>query len=358
MVPLEIEGCSVVFGQDGFRQLNTHLTDTQNKISKIIILCDEHTHESCLPALAENVPALSQYEILEIPAGEEHKNLDTCRQIWEAMSELHADRHTLLINLGGGVVTDMGGFAASCYMRGVPFVNIPTTLLAQVDASVGGKTGVDLNGLKNIIGLFSLPRMVVVSSVFLQTLRQAEVLSGFAEMLKHGLIRSRAHWEELSSSPDFSLESTEKLVYDSVKIKYDVVQEDPTEKGIRKMLNFGHTVGHAVETYFMNTPTPISHGHAVAIGMVCEVWLSAQLCGLDGHFAAAFREYIKGLYGGIPVPENAIPEILDIMRHDKKNTGKGINFTLLEDIGQASIDHYVDETIIQEALRFYNGQKE
>lgn len=354
MAPLEIDGCSVVFGQQGFDHLNTYLINNQDKTYKVIVLCDEHTHELCLPILAENVPALSEYEILEIPAGEEHKNLDTCRQIWEAMSDLHADRRTLVINLGGGVVTDMGAFAASCYMRGVPFINIPTTLLSQVDASVGGKTGVDLNGLKNIIGLFSLPRMVVVSSVFLPTLPQGEVLSGFAEMLKHGLIRSRKHWEELSSSPDFSLESTEKLVYDSVKIKYEVVKEDPTEKGIRKTLNFGHTIGHAVETYFMETPTPISHGHAVAIGMVCEVWLSTRLCALDGHFADAFREYIKGLYGDISIPGEAIPQILEIMRHDKKNTEKGINFTLLEDIGQASIDHYAGEELIREAIGFYN----
>ena len=355
MTPLEIDGCRVAFGAEGFGQLDKYLSDRQDEISQIILLCDENTHEHCLPLLAENVPSLIGYEIVEIPAGEAYKNLDTCRQIWESLCDLHADRRTLLVNLGGGVITDMGGFAASCYMRGIPFVNIPTTLLSQVDASVGGKTGVDLNGIKNIIGLFSLPRLVVVSPVFLSSLPQREVLSGFAEMLKHGLIRSRTHWEDLSGAEDFSIEKTAQLVYDSVKIKYDVVREDPTEKGLRKTLNFGHTIGHAVETHFMGTPNPISHGHAVAIGMVCEIWLSVQLCGLDADFAPAFREYVKGLYGEMDVPREAIPQILDIMRHDKKNTGKGINFTLLEDIGRATIDHYADEDLIRRAILFYDG---
>lgn len=355
MTPLEIDDCRVVFGPEGFAELDAMLADGRKVFSQIVVLCDENTHEHCLPVLAENVPSLVKYEILEIPAGEEYKNLDTCRRIWEALCDFRADRRTLLINLGGGVVTDMGGFAASCYMRGIPFVNIPTTLLAQVDASVGGKTGVDLNGIKNIVGVFSLARLVVVNSLFLTSLPQGEVLSGFAEMLKHGLIRSRTHWEELSGAKDFSLEKTARLVYDSVKIKYDVVREDPTEKGLRKILNFGHTVGHAVETYFMDTPAPISHGHAVAVGMVCESWLSSRAGALDEKFAPALREYVKGLYGDTPVPREAIGQILETMRHDKKNTGKGINFTLLEQIGRASIDHYIDEELIRQSILFYNS---
>ena len=354
MTPLQIDGCRIAFGEDGFALLDALLREKQPASRQIVVLCDENTHEHCLPILAENVPSLTEYEILEIPAGEQHKNLDTCRHIWEALCDLHADRRTLLINLGGGVVTDMGGFAASCYMRGISFVNIPTTLLAQVDASVGGKTGVDLNGLKNIIGRFALPDMVVVSPVFLPTLPQREILSGFAEMLKHGLIRSREHWQELSSEQDFSLEKTARLVYDSIRIKYDVVQEDPTEKGLRKILNFGHTIGHAVETCLLDTETPVSHGHAVAIGMVCESWLSGKICGLDAAFAPALREYVQGLYGSTPIAPQAIDTILEAMRHDKKNTQQGINFTLLEAVGKASYDHYVDPELIRRAILFYN----
>ena len=354
MNPLEIDGCRVAFGAEGMEMLDHYLSENQDNISKIIVLCDEHTHPLCLPVLAENLPSLTEYEILEIPAGESHKNTDTCRQIWEALTDLGADRRSLMVNLGGGVVCDMGGFTASCYMRGIRFINIPTTLLSQVDASVGGKTGVDLGGIKNIVGLFSLPEMVVVHSAFLSTLPQSEVLSGFAEMIKHGLIRSRAHWEELSSSADFSMEKTGQLVYDSVRIKYDVVREDPTEKGLRKILNFGHTIGHAVETYLMDTPSPVSHGHAVAIGMVCEAWLSAQFCGLDAHFTEALRDYIKDLYGDTPLPREAYPAMLDIMRHDKKNTPQGINFTLLESVGHATADHYIAPESILRALDFYN----
>ena len=355
MTPLEINGCQVAFGADGFARLETFLCENREEFSRIVVLCDNNTHEHCLPMLAENVPSLTDYEIVEIPAGESYKNLDTCRQIWEALCDLKADRHTLQINLGGGVITDIGGFVASCYMRGIPFVNIPTTLLSQVDASVGGKTGVDLGGIKNIIGLFSLPCMVVVHAGFLTSLPQEEILSGFAEMLKHGLIRSRKHWEDLSGTKDFSFEKTEKLIYDSVRIKYDVVREDPTEKGLRKTLNFGHTVGHAVETYFMDTPTPLSHGHAVAIGMVCEAWLSGEFCTLDKAFAPAVRDYVKGLYGAVEVPVQAIPQILEIMLHDKKNSRKGINFTLLEAIGEASIDHYLDPEAIRRSILFYNA---
>lgn len=358
MTPLEIDGCRILFGEEGFAALDALLKEKRNAGARIVVLCDENTHAHCLPPLAENVPSLSEYEIVEIPAGEEYKNLDTCRQIWESLSDLHADRRTLLVNLGGGVVSDMGGFAASCYMRGIPFVNIPTTLLAQVDASVGGKTGVDLGGIKNIVGCFALPEMVVVSPVFLSSLPQREVLSGFAEMLKHGLIRSRAHWQALSGSKDFSLEETAHLVYDSIRIKYDVVREDPKEKGVRKVLNFGHTIGHAVESYFMDTDAPISHGHAVAIGMVCESWLSAQLSTLEVGFPPALREYVKGLYGPTHLPEEAVETMVETMRHDKKNTHRGINFTLLQQVGCSSFDHYVDEPLIRQALRFYNESGE
>lgn len=357
MKELEIDRCKIVFSEEGFESLDNYLKEIAPTTSKTIILCDDITHELCLPRFAERLENLDpQYEIIEIPHGEEYKNIDTCTQIWESLSDIGADRHSLLINLGGGVVCDMGGYAASCYMRGIRFINVPTTLLSQVDASVGGKTGVDLGGLKNIVGLFTLPDMVLVSGIFLPTLPEYEILSGFAEMIKHGMIRSRSHWEELSSSADFDINTLEKLIYDSVHIKYDVVLEDPREKNIRKSLNFGHTIGHAIESFLMKTDRAISHGHAVAIGMVCECYLSIKECGLSEDFVVAFKEYICGIYPVVDIKNEELDEIMEIMSHDKKNSSKGINFSLLKSIGDVSIDHYIPQEDIKNAILFYTYQ--
>ncbi|MDD4820461.1 MAG: 3-dehydroquinate synthase [Flavobacteriales bacterium] len=353
MNELHIDKCQILFGDKGIASLDEYLEKNAENITKIIILGDTNSFEHALVPLVERLEHLGEYEMIEIDPGEENKNIDTCTQLWETLAEIGADRRSLLINVGGGVVCDMGGYVASCYMRGIRFINIPTTLLSQVDASVGGKTGVDLGQLKNIVGLFTLPEMVVVSSLFLSTLPQREILSGFAEMIKHGLIMSEKHWKELSSQADFSLEKIEKLVYDSVKIKYDVVLQDPHEKGIRKALNFGHTIGHAIEGHLMNTQNAISHGHAVAVGMVSEVWLSTKICGLDEHFATSFKEYIKEMYPLANITEDDLPDVMSLMAHDKKNTERGINFSLLKNIGEVSIDHYIPEETIKEAIRFY-----
>lgn len=354
MKELEIDRCRIVFSDTGFKALDDYLKEIAPSTSKTIILCDDITHELCLPRFAERLENLDpQYEIIEIPHGEENKNIETCTQIWEALSDIGADRHSLIINLGGGVICDMGGYAASCYMRGIRFINVPTTLLSQVDASVGGKTGVDLGVLKNIVGLFTLPEMVLVSGVFLSTLPESEILSGFAEMIKHGLIRSRSHWQELSSSSEFDIETLERVIYDSVHIKYDVVLEDPREKNIRKSLNFGHTIGHAIESFLMKTDRAISHGHAVAIGMVCECYLSGDECGLSGDFIVAFKEYIRGLYPVVDIKEEDIEPIIEIMSHDKKNSSRGINFSLLKDIGDVSINHYIEPEKIKKAILYY-----
>lgn len=353
MNTLHIDKCQIVFGEEGIKALDGYLEKNASSISKVIILGDTNSFEHCLMPFIERLEHLSEYEMIEIDPGEENKNIATCTQLWETLAEIGADRRSLLINIGGGVVCDMGGYVASCYMRGIRFVNVPTTLLSQVDASVGGKTGVDLGKLKNIVGLFTLPEMVVVSSLFLSSLPQREILSGFAEMIKHGLIMSEKHWKELSSQADFSLEKLEKLVYDSVKIKYEVVLEDPREKGIRKALNFGHTIGHAIEGHLMDSENAISHGHAVAVGMVAEVWLSVKECALDEHFASAFKEYIKGMYPSVNICEKDLPSIMALMAHDKKNTERGINFSLLKNVGEVSIDHYINEQEIKEAIRFY-----
>ena len=353
MNTLQIDKCQIVFGEQGISALDTYLETNATSISKIIILGDTNSFENCLVPLVERLEHLGEYEMIEIEPGEENKNIDTCTQLWESLAEMGADRKSLLINIGGGVVCDMGGYVASCYMRGIRFINIPTTLLSQVDASVGGKTGVDLGKLKNIVGLFTLPEMVVVSSLFLSTLPEREILSGFAEMIKHGLIMSKPHWEALSGQSNFSYDTLEHLVFDSVKIKHDVVIQDPHEKGIRKALNFGHTIGHAIEGFLMDSKNAISHGHAVAVGMVAEIWLSTQICSLDQGFAEDFKEYIKGLYPKVNITKDDIPAIMALMAHDKKNTEKGINFSLLKNIGEVSIDHYIPSETIEKAILFY-----
>src|ERR1700759_1222416 len=262
------------------------------KYSRVFILTDENTGEHCLPLVTKHFTE-DNYDLIEVPYGEENKNIDTCTGIWKLLIDFGADRKALMINLGGGVITDMGGFAASTFKRGIDFVQVPTTLLSQVDASVGGKTGIDLDGVKNIIGTFTQPKAVFIEHEFLKTLPPRQILSGLAEMLKHGLIADAAYWNKLKFS-DLESPSAE-LVYHSVEIKNKVVIEDPHEKGIRKSLNFGHTIGHAIETYsLLNDGNPLTHGEAIAAGMICEAQLSAIKIGLSEDEVKEITEVISG----------------------------------------------------------------
>jgi len=267
------------FTSKAYEVLNAHLAETN--YSKVFVLVDENTHELCLPSFMANIHGDYPYEIIEIEAGEIHKNIETCTQVWAALSELDGDRKSLLINLGGGVVTDLGGFVASAFKRGIAFINVPTTLLAMVDASVGGKTGVDLGVLKNQIGVINQPEMVLVIPSFLATLEERQLNSGFAEMLKHGLIQDAAYWEELKTFTSF--EEVKKTIRHSILIKDAVVLKDPTEQNLRKVLNFGHTLGHAIESYFLDSPDheTLLHGEAIAVGMVLEGFLSKEITGLS-----------------------------------------------------------------------------
>ncbi|XHR97363.1 3-dehydroquinate synthase family protein [Mucilaginibacter sp. UC70_90] len=241
--------------------------------SKFFILADENTGAHCLPLLTSKLTDFNNYDLIEVSSGEESKNIDFCVGVWKMLIDFGADRKSLMINLGGGVITDMGGFAASTYKRGIDFVQVPTTLLSQVDASVGGKTGIDVDGIKNIIGTFTMPKAVFIAHEFLQSLPPRQILSGLAEMLKHGLIVDAAYWNKLKNS-DLKNPSVE-LVHRSVQIKNEITIQDPHEKGIRKALNFGHTIGHAVETYsLLHDEDSLSHGEAVAIGMICESYLA------------------------------------------------------------------------------------
>src|ERR1700712_3643615 len=322
--------------------------------SRFFVLTDENTAKHCLPVIRKQIDRLDNFDIIEINAGEESKNIDFCVGVWKMLIDFAADRQSLLINLGGGVISDLGGFAASTYKRGIDFVHVPTTLLSQVDASVGGKTGIDLDNIKNIIGTFSQPKAVFIEHSFLQTLPVRQILSGLAEMLKHGLIMDAGYWNLLKSS-DLKKPSAE-LVYKSVSIKNKVVIEDPHEKGIRKSLNFGHTVGHAVETYsLMNDTDPLSHGEAIAIGMICEAKLSNRKIGLSDADLHEINGVIGSLYPRYKLEESYNDTLYELMQKDKKNQSGKINCTLLTNIGQCRIDNICTEDELFESIRYYSS---
>ncbi len=317
----------------------------------IVILCDENTHESCVPAVLSEIEAAVSIEIIEIESGELHKNIDTCQKIWNALTDFRADRKSLLLNIGGGVITDMGGFVASTYLRGIDFVNFPTTLLSMVDASVGGKTGVDLGIHKNRIGTFTVAQQTFVYPDFLQTLEQSEILSGFAEMLKHGLIASKSHFKDLKSLKSIEASSLKSRIETSVMIKYEIVQKDPKERGLRKILNFGHTIGHAIESYHLANENPILHGFAVGIGMYYETELAFQIGMLSEEDKKSVQQTLDKWYLIPTYNEAQIKVFIELMKSDKKNVSQELNFALIDEIGHCQYDIQVDEKRIQEALK-------
>lgn len=320
---------------------------------KIFILTDQTTHDMCLPKL-QNFLCLKGAQSIVIKAGDTNKTLDSLAEVWTALSQGGATRHSLMINLGGGMVTDLGGFAASTFKRGIDFINIPTTLLAMVDASVGGKTGINFGGLKNEIGVFSDSKFVIINTQFLDTLDHDNICSGYAEMLKHGLISDNKHWAELVgfnlAQPD--LAQLQRMVAESIKVKERIVTEDPHEHGIRKALNLGHTVGHALESFAMKHGRPVLHGYAVAYGMVCELYLSARKTDFPTDKMHQTVRFILDHYGRLPYTCDDYPELLELMRHDKKNTSGIINFTLLGGIGDIRINQTATKEGIEEALDF------
>lgn len=320
---------------------------------KIFILTDQTTHDMCLPKL-QNFLCLKGAQSIVIKAGDTNKTLDSLAEVWTALSQGGATRHSLMINLGGGMVTDLGGFAASTFKRGIDFINIPTTLLAMVDASVGGKTGINFGGLKNEIGVFSDSKFVIINTQFLDTLDHANICSGYAEMLKHGLISDNKHWAELVdfNLAQLDLAQLQRMVAESIKVKERIVTEDPHEHGIRKALNLGHTVGHALESFAMKHGRPVLHGYAVAYGMVCELYLSARKTDFPTDKMHQTVRFILDHYGRLPYTCDDYPELLELMRHDKKNTSGIINFTLLGGIGDIRINQTATKEEIEETLDF------
>jgi 3-dehydroquinate synthase len=345
---------AIHFNENCYAELNCYLTN--NRFSKLFILVDENTQEHCLPHFLSLLETNVEIEIIEIDSGEEYKNIETCDGVWQELSELNADRKSLMINLGGGVVTDLGGFVAATFKRGIQFINVPTSLLAMVDASVGGKTGVDLGPLKNQIGAFAYSDMVLVDTHYLKTLSYEEVRSGFAEMLKHALIHDETYWNALinieSLSPNKTLDT---LIYDSIKIKYNIVLEDPKENGIRKSLNYGHTLGHAIESYCLvsNNKEKLLHGEAIAIGLILETYLSKKLKAFPSNKLSRIKAYIDTLYNKAEFSYSDIDAIIELLKFDKKNAFGNVNFVLLSDIGKTEIDCLVDNTLIKEAFTYY-----
>ncbi len=327
------------------------------KYSQYFVLADENTAQYCLPRLAQS-GFLPEYTLIQIPAGEQHKHIGTCTQIWQQMLDAGSDRKALLINLGGGVIGDMGGFCAGTYKRGIDFVQIPTTLLSQVDASIGGKLGIDFGQVKNSIGLFGNPQAVFVDTTFLQTLPAREVRSGFAEIIKHSLIADGAQWEAIKKVQDWRNLDWNGFIGPSLRIKQRVVEADPFERGLRKALNFGHTIGHAVEGHALETDSPLLHGEAIAIGMVCEAFLSRKKTGLSSNDLAEITRFFLHIYGTVALDRANYAEYLRLMGNDKKNEGSAINFALIGPPGEVHINQTAVAEEIIESLDYYREEAE
>ena len=323
----------------------------------LFVLCDETTERLCLPVVA-GYECMKAAQRIVIKDTDTNKTLDSVTHVWSELQRLGATRHSLMINLGGGMVTDLGGFAASTFKRGIQYINIPTTLLSMVDASVGGKTGINFGGLKNEIGVFNNASSVILDTTFLRTMDHENLLSGYAEMLKHGLISNDKMWSQLLNyhleTPDKpeNLEILGKMVAESVAVKQRIVTEDPTEQGIRKALNLGHTAGHAFESMALERK-PILHGYAVAYGLIVELYLCCVKMGFPQDKMRQTVSFIKEHYGRMAITCDDYPHLIALMHHDKKNTGHDINFTLLGDIGDIRINQTASEDDIKEALDFY-----
>jgi 3-dehydroquinate synthase len=323
----------------------------QNEYSHIAILVDEFTNKYCLPIIQDLLP--SNFTKILIKSGEHHKNLATCEQVWDRMTKANMDRHSLLVNLGGGVIGDLGGFCASTYKRGIDFIQIPTTLLAQVDASVGGKLGIDFHGLKNHIGVFQLPKAVLIDPKFIDTLSIQQKKSGFAEISKHCLIRDEKEWSAIRQQSFEELDLS-KLIAHSVAIKEAVVLEDPKEAGLRKILNFGHTLGHAIETYLLDKgKRKILHGEAIAIGMIVEAFISHQRDLISLQELEEIESYLFENYGRVKLHTEEISKIIALTAQDKKNKGKEIRFSLLTGLGDCGYDIPVSASEMKKAIQYY-----
>ena len=341
----------VHFEENGYQEINNIINATQ--YSSLFILVDENTMEHCYPKFISKIATKKRIEVIEIEAGEINKNIETCVGVWEAMTDLNADRKSLLITLGGGVITDLGGFVAATFKRGIDFVNVPTTLLSMVDASVGGKTGVDLGTLKDQIGLFVNPEMVLVDADFLDTVSEREIKSGIAEIIKYGVTYDVKLFNHIKDNKDLEIRD---LIHRSIEIKNEVVIKDPKEQSLRKILNYGHTIGHAIESFYLESADKenLTHGEAIAIGMVCEGYLSQQLLGFPTIKLSEIKHLVLRIYDKIQLLEKDFDAIIDLLKHDKKNVNGQVNFVLLNDYEDFELDCKVSTDLIVESFKFYN----
>lgn len=355
MYVVDTNGYSLEIG-DILESTFAELLDTKFKNSKKVIITDENCRENCLEYLVTNFESLYDADVIMMPAGEETKQMDYVINVLEAFSEYGIGRHDLVVNLGGGVITDFGGFVASIYKRGCHFINIPTSLLAMVDASIGGKTGVNLGVFKNQIGVFSNPTALYIDTVFLQTLPEVELANGIAEMLKHGIIADKEHFEIVRDLMENGGEFSEEILIKSIEIKNTIVKNDPFEKGERKKLNFGHTIGHVIEGHYYDT-LEIKHGHAVAIGMVMESYLSMKFGGLDPDEYEQLETFLTAYYPLPKLTDEDIQVMIEMLENDKKNKEGMILCTLVTKVGEAVIDqHILPGQFLEVFLHFKNRQ--
>ncbi len=349
MQQLNVLDTSVFIGDDALEKLKTQLS----ALKRVFILVDVNTLKKCLPELEKFLPEEIELHTLAITPGEQHKNIQTAILLWKQLMQLNVKRNDMLINLGGGIVSDIGAFIAATYKRGIDFINVPTTLLGMADAAIGGKAGVDFESVKNQIGIFSHPQSVFIYPPFLETLEARQIRNGFAEIIKYSLIEKNNLWKELQTF-SFKELPNEKLIADAAKAKIEIVNIDPDEKGLRKILNFGHTIGHAFESLsLMHDKSPILHGEAIAAGMICEAWLSNQKTGLSQTDLKSICDLILKHFPKYIVPKQADAQLLEFMRQDKKNTHDKIQFSLLRAIGECKYNVSCNEQEIIASLNFY-----
>jgi len=355
MHSIQANGYPIYFGEDEYQSLNQFIEE--KNYSNIFILTDTNSNEYCLTKFLPFLATEKTIEIIEIEPGESEKNIASCVEIWSILTELGGDRKSLLINIGGGVITDIGGFVASTFKRGIDFIHIPTTLLAMVDASVGGKNGVDLGSLKNQIGVINVPKIVLIDTKYLSTLPENEMRSGLAEMLKHGLIADADYWAKFKQQSAIDFADFDKLIHRSIEIKNEIVMQDPTENGIRKALNFGHTLGHAIESYFLENENKktLLHGEAIAVGMILESYISWQKKLLSAAEYIEIKNTINAIFETIVFEENDLKPILELLIHDKKNEYGKIQFALLDGIGNIKIDQEVENELIMKSFADYKS---
>ena len=355
MNEIKAKSYSVEFQQKGFEKLDKLIQE--NGYSSVFVMIDSNTEEYCLPVFKNRVSESLDFEIICIPPGEEFKTIESCQKVWQNLSDKGADRKSLMINLGGGVITDMGGFIGSTFKRGIDFINIPTTLLSMVDASIGGKTGIDFGNLKNQIGVIVDPKLVIIESDFLKTLPFKDYRSGYSEMLKHGLINDKKYWNTLSNILKTNPDDILPLIYKSIEIKNKIVIDDPYEQNLRKVLNFGHTIGHAIESYFIKSYhlDKLTHGEAIAIGMIIESSISVEKCSLSQSEADQIKHVFNSIFSKVKIDSSDQENIISLLKFDKKNSHGNVNFVLLKSIGVPMIDLKVTPEQINKGFLFYDS---